>query len=873
VPFLMLLVFALTLFASASLLFLVQPMVGKLLLPYLGGTPAVWATCMVFFQALLLAGYAYAHGLSRVKDVRKQLLIHFAVLLLPLATLYFLRFDVGTVADKVWSPPSDANPVPWLLTTLFLIAGLPFFAVSATAPLLQKWFSRTTHKDANDPYFLYGASNVGSMGALLIYPALVEPRLFLQSQTLWWSYGYMALALLILICGWFAIAQRARQPGDDGDGLYDRAAARTEPAPESDDDGRVPNWFDRLRWVLLAFVPSSVMIGCTTHLTTDIAAVPLLWILPLAVYLASFVLVFSRLPMWLSLGTVMLLIVALTGWLIGVDIQVNEAEIANAERPYHLFKGDWAYGYYWVQELFNARLSYFNLRHLLMIAAVAVLVGCCFRTPATIHTTMVVLAPIAGLAIAFEAELWGYFQLKEFERILLHVGVVFVVSMVCHGELARTRPKTAYLTEFYLLMSLGGVLGGMFNALLAPQVFDRIVEYPLLVAAMLLLMPWPGGTKERGWAAMDAWLVVGFGFVIGVFLSAFFLAKTFVQAEKARHWVVENLTPRWQPVGLFLADQLARDESGDVTRTGWEYRKEVLKRERNFFGTFTVIRETWTSPEGKSHVYHKMFHGTTTHGVQCYAVDEADGTRKTDCRAEALSYFHHDGPIGDLFADRARQGRPLRVAVLGVGTGTLAAYANRKNDTPGWKMTLFEIDPVVVKMAEDPEYFTFLADARKRQVEVDIRLGDGRQEFKKAEDGAYDLIFMDAFTSDAVPIHLITKEAIQIYLNKLAPGGVIIINVANRYLTFEALLGNLCDELGLSCIVGYGDVDRDREIYASSWVLMAKDKESLGLLPYKVDLGTDDQPVNRWNDLRRDPALGVWTDDYANLLSVFRWSR
>jgi spermidine synthase len=860
-----LLVFALTLFVSACLLFLVQPMIGKLLLPYLGGSPAVWNTCMVFFQALLLAGYAYAHLLTRIQDHRKQLLIHGLLLLLPLLPLFLLQFDVAPLAN-FWSPPSDTSPIPWLLTILLIIAGLPFFVVSATAPLLQKWFSNTDHPDAKDPYFLYGASNIGSMGALLLYPAWVESAMTLSEQRLWWSICYIGLAALILLAGAMAVASTpARKEPELVEGPQMAPPVQTDGAS---DEGRIPTWFDRVRWVLLAFVPSSVMLGCTTHMTTDIAAVPLLWILPLALYLASFILVFSRLPMWLSITVALLGPIIIIGSVSVTPFQFDAEPMIKEKWILH---GDWAAWYQYGQHILNMPLRHLNMHHLILLALIGIVVACCFRSPQTIHTLVVVLAPLACLTIGLEKEVQYFFRLQWFERILLHLGVLFVVALVCHGELARTRPRTRYLTEFYLLMSVGGVLGGIFNSLIAPVVYDRVWEYPLVIAFMLLLMPWPGTTNEKGWEAADSWTVVGFGTIMGVLLLGLFAIKVTWQQQAARIWVRDHFSDRFQTLGDFLARQLPDEEGpGDISEGGWTPEWKVLYRERNFFGSFTVTEYTRTNRDGRQDVYHTMFHGTTTHGFQNMSTTDAAGVTRTDTRARPLSYFHEAGPIGDLFADRERLKRPLKMAVIGVGTGTLAAYTQKD-----WELTLYEIDPAVVKVARDPKYFSYIDDAEKRGVKVDVILGDGRQEFKKAPEGHFDLIFMDAFTSDAIPLHLLTAEAADMYMEKLAPGGLIIYNIANRHLDFEPVLANLCasDKRKWTAYRGVGEEEHmPEDAVGNVWIVIGRHEEDLGLLPYHTPLDKEGRAIDRWKEARPDKKIGLWTDDYANLLKVFRWS-
>jgi SAM-dependent methyltransferase len=804
----MLLVFAFTLFFSATLLFLVQPLVGKLILPYLGGTPAVWNTCMVFFQALLLAGYAYAHALSRWFSMRSQLVVHAIVLLTPLIPLSLLCFDVGWVAQN-WPPEGNANPIPWLLTVLLVTAGLPFFVVSTSAPLMQNWFAGTDHPAARDPYFLYAASNVGSMLALLCYPSVIEPYLRLANQRVLWALAYAGLAVMILVCGLLA-ARAAQRKGV-------QPLPSTE-AKERDVPTSHPTMWRRLRWILLAFVPSSLMLGVTTHITTDIAAIPLLWILPLALYLLSFILVFSRIPF-----------------------------LAQA-----------------------------------------------------IHGCMLLLLPVVVLALTFEYVLIAHYDLRNFEKILLHLAGLFVIAMVCHGELARTRPSTAYLTEFFLLMSLGGVLGGMFNALVAPNLFNRVWEYPLIIAVACLLMPRFGAeATDSPWLRWPDWIfAAGLG-LFGILAGGMLFLRAFVSLEEAHVYVNKYLPSSLQRPGRFLVGNLCESQA------------DVIVRERNFFGYFSVV-QFWYHQDKLHERYHKMFHGTTTHGMQCLEPPER--------RLEPLTYFHRTGPIGQLFDVIEARKKPQNVAVLGVGTGTLAAYMRR-----GWDLTLYEIDPVVVRVARDTNFFTYIPDAEKGGVHVKVILGDGRLQFQKAPDSFYDMIFMDAFTSDAVPVHLITREAVQMYLTKLKPDGVLVINIANRYLGFNPVLGNLAKDLSLEGWMSAGEEDRTIDRYATAWVVMARNQQALGDLlektvveepalpdvdveahakvppskepvaggPALLDLigtvGLMGSPFGQgpllagsalfprragqrcWVPLRTDPRLGVWTDDYSNLLSVFRW--
>ncbi len=721
--------FALTLFLSALLLFLVQPLVGKIVLPYLGGTPAVWNTCMVFFQALLLVGYSYAHYVPRWLRPRTQLLLHATLLVTALVPLALLRFDVGALARDGLPPPREANPIPWLLLVLLLTAGLPFFVASTSAPLLQRWFAGTTHTAAKDPYFLYAASNLGSLLALVAYPSLLEPNLGLVQQAATWILAYSVLILLILLCGTSAL----------------RVGPAHLPAAHSSTEAEPPSLLRCCRWVALAFVPSSLLLGVTTHMTTDLAAIPLLWILPLVAYLLSFVLVFSSVGRW-------------------------------------------------------------------------------------IHAPAVLLLPLVILIVAREDNMAHRLVLKEHRLIFIHLRAFFIAAIVCHGELARTRPSARYLTTFYLLLSLGGVLGGIFNTLIAPAVLDRIAEYPLMLVLALVLMPRLGwNVRQHGLRRLDTFFAVVLA-GCGVLGGVFFWAQRYRTQEDVAPYV-EQLPEPVRPLAELLTSWL-REET------------HIIHRERNFYGTFTV------SAYGN---YYLFNHGTTTHGIQDHLHP-----------SEPLTYFHRWGAIGQLFesVQAKSAGRPLRVAVLGVGTGTLAAYLQ-----PGWELTLFEIDPAVVRIARDRQFFTFLSDAEDRGVKIQVVLGDGRLQLQEAPDATYDLLFMDAFTSDAVPVHLLTREAMQIYLRKLAPGGLLIVNIANRYLTLNPALGNLADDLGLEGRHQRGDGDDAVVKFPSSWVVLARSEADFGDLLSKKD------DENGWEPLQRDPKVGVWTDDYSNLLRVFQWQR
>jgi SAM-dependent methyltransferase len=752
--------FAITLFTSAFLLFMVQPMVGKMVLPYLGGTPAVWNTCMVFFQAALLFGYLYAHEITRRFGIRRQLTLHLGLLLLPLVPLALLRLDVSAIARDWLPPPSAANPIAWLLLVLTVAAGLPFFVVATSAPLLQKWYSETGHAGAKDPYFLYGASNLGSMLALIGYPTLIEPNLRLATQAWIWAGSYVVLMCLTALCG--VLSRRAATTPK----LLPWSEEEPSVPIQKEDDAEVP-LARRLRWIALAIVPSSLMLGVTTYITTDVSAIPLLWVIPLTIYLLSFILVFSRLP-----AIVHRVMVLAFPFVLVMVVMPNTAL---------LLLDDW---------------------------------GVMSSLGVTVERT------IEGTGENAMVPAWVV--------IVMHLIALFVAAMVCHGELARTRPSARDLTGFYVCLSVGGVLGGLFNALVAPMAFSGIFEYPLILAFACLLVPRLGATSGTVMAGVDAFWTSAL-VMVGLFGVVFLLAQEFVTPQVA-YQAPEPI----QPIMQWFVRKHGRNDG------------LTIHQERDFFGVIKIRTE-------EDGAYHEMVHGTTFHGKQCMLPGQRD---------QPLTYFHRQGPIGELFAAMDQKHPPMRIAVLGMGTGTLAAYADRD-----WEMTFYEIDPAVIRLARNPEYFTYIADAEKRGARITEVLGDGRLQLEKAPNQSYDLLFMDAFTSDAVPVHLITKEAVEMYLTKLAPDGVLVINIANRYLDLQPVLGNLGLALGLKVRLCDGQGINGLHIYASRWAVLARHDEDFGVLPLLPRTET----TSEWREVPADDRIGLWTDDYSNLLQVYSW--
>jgi hypothetical protein len=729
--------FAVTLFVSSALLFFVQPFFAKLVLPLLGGTPAVWNTCAVFFQTALLAGYAYAHATTAWLGLRGQALLHGALLL---AALVFLP----PVLSHAAGPPDVEHPIPWLLRVLLGTVGLPFLVLSAGGPLLQKWFAATGHPAARDPYFLYGASNLGSLLALLGYPVLVEPffpltgradssaaSLLLRTQAGLWTAGYLLLLGLTVACVFFV-----RREG--------KISTAEEIPPERPPLGR------RLRWLALAFVPSSLMLSVTTYLTTDIAAIPLLWVVPLSLYLVTFILAFAR----------------------------------------------------------RRLVPRSSLRHLQPL--VILLLALVLLSEAT--------EPVVVL-------------------VALHLGGFLAIALACHGELADDRPAPRYLTEFYLWLAAGGALGGIFNGLLAPLLFNSIAEYPaaLVLAALLLSPPKPGWAPRRdlAWAvafgaATALWLVLCQA--LGLPPGQLTLAVVFGPAAVVCYTF-------WAHRLRFALGVAALLASG-VLYHGVHGRS--LYRERSFFGVHRVTRE----PGGG---FNELVHGNTVHGRQ-----SLDPER----RRLPLTYYHPTGPIGRLFPSFTGSRAKRRVAVVGLGAGSLAAYAQA-----GQQWTFYEIDPAVARIAQDPRFFTFLSDC---PAEVTIRLGDARLTLADAPDQAYDLLVIDAFSSDAIPLHLLTREALHLYLCKLTPDGLLAFHVSNRYLSFEQILADLAQDAGLPCYSKHDlnllDAEREEGKSPSQWVCLPRRKEDEPLLRWRL-----------WERVPPRPHVPVWTDEFSNLLGILKW--
>jgi hypothetical protein len=747
-------VFTLAIFLSATLLFLVQPLTGRIFLPVLGGSPAVWSVCMLFFQAALLLGYLYAHTLSTRVAGRSQWLVHGAVLIAASLTLP-LAIGVGE--------PAGGDPRWWLLRTLSVTVGLPFFALAATSPLMQQWFTRTTDPRARDPYFLYAVANAGSLFGLLGYLG-VEPFTTRRALVAAWSVGFWVVAGLVTACA-YASASR-RQPA---------------PAKERQQPLTGIRLSERLLWIALALVPSVLLLAVTQHLATDVVSAPLLWVAPLVLYLATLIAAFSpRSP-----GTAQ-------RW----------GRIAPAAA------------------LIVLVLSLGEVRYPVLL--------------------------IAGI----------------------HLAAFTVLAMGCHTRLAGRRPDPSHLTGYFVCVSLGGVLGGVAAAFVAPALSSSVLEYPLAIGAAVLLRPQgvqPDGAsrslagRSLRWAGAATLLVAGF-WCISTYdatmnarplaSSPLFgwlpsltgdedIAQRAVRASFVLPAALLLVTPRTALLFAGISTGLLAGAAG--VRTGGD----VLERQRTFFGVHRV-----TSVQHGD--WHVLTHGTTTHGVQAV---------RGRLHPLPTAYYHPSGPIGDVVFTLVPDGRFKDVAVIGLGAGALAAYAGKDV-----RMDFFEIDEAIIRIAEDRRYFTYLADARTRPgVEVRTAAVDGRLGLRAMPAASYDLVVIDAFSSDAIPTHLITREAVALYESRLKARGLIAFHVSSRFFNLPPVLATIAADRGL---VGYVRQDLqvppekiEEGMRASVWVVLARAENDLGQIA---------RSAPRW--LRLDPSPGspLWTDDYTSVLSVLQ---
>lgn len=704
--------YALTILLSSFLLFQVQPLIGKYILPWFGGSPAVWTTCMLSFQVMLLAGYAYAHLIARWLRPYRQGLLHGALLAISLLLL-------PIIPAEAWKPTGEQLPTWQILGLLAVTIGGPYVLLSSTGPLLQSWFART--HPGRSPYRLYALSNAGSLAALVSYPFVVEPALTLTGQAWTWSVCFMVFAALCGLCAWGIFRWEGSQPGiEPGETAPQNPDAGDAAGQHSDEtDPARPDWPTVLLWLALTACGSVVLLATTNQMCQDVAVVPFLWVLPLALYLVTFIICFDG-PRW--------------------------------------YRRSW-YG------------------------------------------TFLVLAEVGATIVLFQSvlvDLWI--------QIVAYSVVLFACCMVCHGELVRLKPAPRHLTGFYLAMALGGALGGAFTTLLAPLLFTAYWEYHVGLAACCGLL-----------------LVVVF---------------------RDHCWPLYDGRPRWAWAILLLA--FAGLITGLATHA-MQDSKSGLVRLRNFYGVLQVIRRPDEDNQGLP--YLLLRHGRINHGFQ-YLGDEQRGW--------ATSYYGPQTGVGLAINHHPKrlsggQRGNLRIGVVGLGVGTLAAYGE-----PGDLVRFYEINPDVIRLSQ--EHFTYRQDSL---AEVEVVLGDARvsleRELRKGRPGRFDVLVVDAFSSDAIPVHLLTRQCFEVYRKHLNEDGILAVHVSNRYLDLGPVVQRLADELAREAILVDTDDDDPWGVDAARWVLVTGNR-----------LFLDDQAVHSavepWPEGEVLPA--VWTDDFSNLFEV-----
>ncbi len=723
--------FLATIVTGSFLLFLTQPLVARMALPRVGGAPAVWNSAMLVYQALLLGGYAYAHGVGRLRP-RIQAGLHLA--LFAIAALWL---PIGLI-DAV--PPGDGSTAFWVPWFLIASIGPLFFIISAQAPLMQRWYALESSR--GEPYALYAASNLGSFAGLICYPLLVEPLLSLKQQSGLWTGGYAVLVALVVGCALTIPAHAVEQ----------RPGRSSPPATRR----RV------LHWVGLAAVPSGLMLSTTTHLTTDIVAIPLLWVLPLGLYLLSFVVAFaSRRAPTDFITQLAPLIILIAGGLAFAD---------GSQRP-----------------IFSATLG---------------------------------------------------------------LSLLFVVAVTLHGEMYRLRPEPDRLTDFYLSMSVGGVLGGAAVAILAPLVFDWAYEHPLLVVAAAFLLPQANFLRfiERIWEDRKLRAILTLSIPTIVFLISLAGDRKFW--PEVPHWATIAAPAFIGIVAVFSIGQRAVYAAClaalMMSYGGWSTLKLSFQdvRTRSYFGVYTVS----TRPGGSARV---LTHGTTVHGVQ---------SLRPGMQTQPTSYYTSMSGVGLALANaEPLYGRGARIGVIGLGTGTLACYR-----MAGQSWTFFEIDPAIVRIARDPTRFTFLSSCAP---DARIVLGDARLTLARQPRGTLDMLAVDAFSSDAVPMHLLTREALGVYAAALQPSGLLLMHISNRYLDLEPVLAAGARAGGWHTRMLRYSPDMTEilmeDAHPSVWVAMSRDPAMLERLV---------RTSNRqdWRPLKERRGFAGWSDDYASIIPLLK---
>lgn len=714
---------AATIFLGAFLLFQVQPIISKMILPWFGGGPAVWTTCMLFFQVLLLGGYAYSHYLISSRNLKRQTIIHVVLLIVAAVTL-------PITPDASWKPLDGTQPTIRILSLLLANVGLPYFILSSTGPLVQAWYARV-YRDRS-PYRLYALSNIGSLGALLTYPFIVEPALAIDGQGWLWSACFIAYAVL---CATLAVAAGKHQP----------------PAEPVADDASKPNFPSvavplpehQLAWVLLPALASVMLLAITNHVCQDVAVVPFFWVVPLSLYLISFIICFDR-------------------------------------------------------EAWYLRRSF------AIVTVAALFFLCLVMMGSEVDAQLKSLWQSVGWSESGPEFKFDDVMSDIVAEAAIYLSVMFLVCMVCHGELVRCKPATRHLTRFYLMVSAGGALGGLFVALICPVVFRNFIEMAIA-------------------------LVFSFLLAIGVLADSFWTTR-----------VLDNTMKKCSAFavvfGLLLIVVRAQFE---------EFTNDYILVTRNFYGVLSVDED---EKEDEYFHIHELMNGRILHGSQFLH----DARRRM-----ATTYYNEESGVGIAITRFPKLG-PKRVATVGLGTGTIASYAEH-----GDYYCYYEINPNVVTIATDDNYFTYLSDAERRGAKVRIELGDARISMERQEPQAYDIIALDAFSGDAIPAHLLTKESFDEYLRHLGDGGIIAVHVSNRHLDLTPVVGGLAEHFDLPMIriewVREDGIDYVGEA-SSDWLLLTKnlDFQRDGLI---VEKGRPVKP----RDYQQIP---LWTDQFSNLFQI-----
>ncbi len=723
--------FLITILTGSFLLFLVQPMIARMALPRLGGAPAVWNSAMLVYQALLLAGYAYAHRLTQTSP-RRQAIIH--IILFAVAILWL---PIGLANLQ---PPADGSPIFWVPWLLIASIGPLFFVVAAQAPLMQRWYSMSGNQ--GEPYALYAASNIGSFGGLIAYPILVEPFTTLQSQKWIWSGIYLALMALVGIC---AIQ------------IWRTAGANTTPTEAAANEAPI-GWRRRLYWIILAAVPSGLMLSTTSHLTTDLMAMPLIWVIPLGIYLLSFSVAF-----------------------------------ADNQKPA-----------YWISRF----------------------------------------APIVLIvSAAFVFVVWGKAAIGGLTASL---SLLFIVAVALHNEMYRTRPAPAQLTSFYLMMSVGGVLGGFFCAIVAPLLFDWTWEHPILILMAAALLPAIPLLRlnENDKRLPLIMVVIG---MIALALGLFGGISEPVESSFTKILLAATIMTLGIAVAGFRIPFLLAVAGLLTINGGWYSVQQSLDgvRMRSYFGTYTVN----ASESGR---VRWLNHGTTMHGMQLLD----DPTRP-------ISYYPDTSGVGIAMLNVPRlYGPEASIGVVGLGTGTLACYRR-----PGQYWQFFEIDPLVIEIARERKIFSFL---EKCAPDVPITLGDARLTLAAVPEGKFDILALDAFSSDSIPLHLLTKEAFATYRKALKPDGILLVHISNRYIDLNPVVAAEAKANGWSAALRHDSPTEqliNRGNRASQWIALSRDPAKLAELTGKVDkVKSRYYNSEQWLQLDAPGKTSPWTDDYASVL-------